>query len=80
MIVVGYEKKLTEHPFTEFVEVSRHDDDGEWESAMHELRLSKVGADDVYLFFYGISTSDTEFKVNLVIDADEPLLPDGPEG
>jgi len=47
---------------------------------MRELRLSKVGADDVYLFFYGISTSETEFKVNLVIDADEPLLPDSPEG
>ena len=79
MIVVGYERKLTEHPVSEVVEVSRHDDNGEWESAMRELRLSKVGADDVYLFFYGISTSNTEFKVNLVIDADEPLLPDSPE-
>lgn len=79
MIVVGYEQKLNEEPFSELVEVSRHDDDGDWESAMRELRNSKIDDENVLLFFYGIATSDTEYKVNLVIDVDAPLLPDSPE-
>ena len=49
------------------------------ESAMLSLRTAQADNDDVLLFFYGVATSDTEFKVNLIMDVDTPLPPSAPE-
>lgn len=68
MIVVGYERTLTDEPYHEFIEVSRHDTKEEAEVAMEELKIAQAENADVLLFFYGIATSETEYKVNLVID------------
>lgn len=68
MIVVGYERALNEEPFHEFIEVSRHDTKEDAETAMAELQAAQANNADLLLYFYGVATSDTEYKVNLVID------------
>lgn len=68
MIVVGYEQRLADDPYCQYVEVSRHDNKEDAETAMEELKTAQVDNADVLLFFYGIATSDSEYKVNLVID------------
>ena len=78
MIVVGYERKLVDDPYFENVEVSRFNDKLDAEAAMLELRKSQIENDEILLFFYGVSISETEFEVSLVIDADTPLPPEEP--
>ena len=68
MIVVGYERTLTEEPYHEYIEVSRHDTKEDAEAAMEVLKIEQADNTDLLLYFYGIATSDTEYKVNLVID------------
>ena len=68
MIVVGYERTLTDAPYHEFIEVSRQDTKENAEVAMEELKTAQAENADVLLFFYGIATSESEYKVNLVID------------
>jgi hypothetical protein len=68
MIVVGYERTLNDEPYHEFVEVSRHETKEDAELAMEELKTAQAENADVLLFFYGIATSESEYKVNLVID------------
>ena len=68
MIVVGYERSLSEEPYHEYIEVSRHNTKEEAETAMEELKIAQADNADLLLYFYGIATSDTEYKVNLVID------------
>lgn len=68
MIVVGYERTLTEEPYHEYIEVSRHATKEDAETAMAELQTAQADNADLLLYFYGIATSDTEYKVNLIID------------
>lgn len=79
MIVIGYERRLTEEPYHEYIESSRHDNKEDAEDAMLALRQSQANNDDILLFFYGIATSDTEFEINLIMDVDTPLPPSAPE-
>ena len=79
MIVVGYERRLSEEPFFEHVEDSRHSEKEDAESAMLALRIAQANNEDVLLFFYGVATSDTEYQVNLIMDVDTPLPPSAPE-
>lgn len=68
MIVVGYEQKVEGDSHFEHVEVSRHATKEDAEVAMEELKIAQADNTDLLLYFYGIATSDTEYKVNLVID------------
>lgn len=68
MIVVGYEISLSEEPHHEYIEVSRHNTKEDAETAMAELQIAQADNADLLLYFYGIATSETEYKVNLVID------------
>ena len=79
MIVVGYERRLEDEPYFEYVEDSRHDNNVDAESAMLALRIAQADNEDVLLFFYGVATSDTEYQVNLIMDVDTPLPPSAPE-
>jgi hypothetical protein len=79
MIVIGYERRLADQPYFEYVEDSRHSEKEDAESAMLALRIAQDNNEDVLLFFYGVATSDTEYKINLVLDVDTPILPDAPE-
>lgn len=79
MIVVGYERRLSEEPYFEYVEDSRHDNKEDAESAMLALRTAQANNEDVLLFFYGVATSDTEYEINLIMDVDTPLPPSAPE-
>lgn len=79
MIVIGYEIKLPDAPFFEYIEDSRHDNNDDAVAAMLSLRKAQKDNDDVLQFFYGVATSDTEYKINLVLDVDTPILPDAPE-
>lgn len=76
MIVVGYERRLTEQPYFEYIEDSRHDNKEDAESAMLALRRAQANNDDILQFFYGVPTSDTEYEVSLVLDVDTPLPPE----
>lgn len=79
MIVVGYESRLADEPYFEYVEDSRHDNKEDAESAMLSLRTAQADNDDVLLFFYGVATSDTEYEINLIMDVETPLPPSAPE-
>ena len=79
MIVVGYERRLADEPYFEYVEDSRHSEKEDAESAMLALRIAQANNEDVLLFFYGVATSDTEYQVNLIMDVDTPLPPSAPE-
>ena len=68
MIVVGYERTLADEPYYEYIEVSRHATKEDAETAMAELQTAQADNADLLLYFYGIATSETEYKVNLVID------------
>jgi hypothetical protein len=79
MIVVGYERRLEDEPYFQYVEDSRHSEKEEAESAMLSLRKAQADNDDVLLFFYGVATSDIEYEINLIMDVDTPLPPSAPE-
>lgn len=76
MIVVGYEQ--TTDDGTEYIVDSKHSTKEASESAMLTLRQNQADNDNLLLYFYGIAYSDTEYKITLIIDGDEELLPDTP--
>jgi len=76
MIVVGYEQ--TTDDGTEYIVDSKHDTKEASEAAMRTLRQNQADNDNLLLYFYGMSLSDTDYKITLIIDGDEELLPDSP--
>jgi len=68
MIVIGYEQKITAEPYHEYIEVSRHSTKEDAETAMADVQTAQANNADLLLYFYGVATSDSEYKINLVID------------
>ena len=80
MIIVGYESRTTEDPYSEEIVVSRHDTKQEANSAMIELRIAQQGNDNLLQYFYALNKTDTEYKITGVVDKDKPLPPTAPDG
>tara|TARA_R100000541_G_scaffold57636_1_gene67938 strand:+ start:85 stop:333 length:249 start_codon:yes stop_codon:yes gene_type:complete len=80
MIIVGYESRITEDPYSEEIVVSRHDTKEEANSAMIELRIAQQGNGNLLQYFYALDKTDTEYKITGVVDKDKPLPPTAPDG
>lgn len=80
MIIIGYETRIEEEPYSEEIIVSRHDTKDEANSAMIDLRIAQNDNANLIQYFYALDKNDTEYKITGVVDKDRPLPPTAPDG